>query len=1214
MPSFYVSPSARCSFQTSLESFALDLLYGELILKQCDRYSPVHVAYDDDCNLISIMVPNLFKACSELESAMEQNGDDHDEATKKKFSIFKIRCNWLLAGFYLWRSRIARSIWEAQEAEEEGTAFIEEALKGFSPPCLRQIKSLPTPHLASPGRTESYWKEISPTALAKYRDEIQASSVVSLVRGKFQDLIAAMDRRSESTEVPVNVSDEDAKALVEIGETLFDRYKSGYGDEEAKHSELVENFLSVHGNDIISSSRSEGQNDFSSISLLIPLERLDPASLRKMSNPSILSMLVVCMNMKQTNQFLVMQLLVRLVLSTKDTHSVLLQRIHDAKATRNEGDDDDFSDSDDDSMMSDDSEERNTSNKNMDEKRAMQCGHLVAFLVHRICEGFSKCLSTEEKQLFIADEECRTLVRCSLELSSHWFEATAKHFEPEDLADLLIFRSVSSLMILLCTDLTPVERHKFDAQYLQYLTKILISHRKVFAGLVHNHGDRSTRITKQKLCIKRTEYVNAVVSEIGILMSHYQGKVQKLVMVQSDICVGFPNSEWNYFIDSVLWFWKYASQNLSENQGTGPPVVACSSFDRPIVKCLRVPVAIIVVALCGSAASSRTNRGEPVGDSEDPLCLSEFYDSDESANDWLSDDEEPDDESQKRRELLRVLCHAVQCITLVLDKIDDKEALSVVSQSRCKDLGPVFPLVASRVLNRFADSLLQNFVDENQDEPNLWSEEYPVGTRTIGEILDSNLHKVLRWLYGFVLVGEKAHLQSSGKDLAMTATPILDLAVRDCHLENVSAAAQLYRCIVRAYSTGRRSPPKKALELVSSALPPLEETEKSRALESFLFNTSEPYLSLDQIASLVRKDDNWETPFAPIGVHLVSSDEQNNPKHLSQEKEEIMRVRRGILSELAGGQLPISINEAGKGKSDQAPDDDRVATIKNEEEISKKFEAILGDLCLGDAENSQGWYRAAQCVSTKAELIADRLGLSKGFARSTDFAIPLPEPRSVQGIDRRELEEAQEEEDALINANWIHYLGSDLSVYARFSWASFDSLQACSDEIGKACRTLPSEDGKRSQRLIWRSIDSLYKKGDYLGWQEAWGGIFVFALRKLAVRFMSVALYLLLSKTEQDAEDKVLISELCESLGMILYSDLMGSQNYGYPMRAMGPKRKRDLASASRACFRAAADIVEEPSSDDDGSDDETQATWDLLFMIGKVRFLGDATAHLREK
>ena len=549
VPKFYMSPSTKCLFRESLEGFALDVLHGELILKQCDRYSPMHVRYDDDFNKISVMVPNLFEACSELGSLMGEWDDNIDESTKKTFSVLRIRCNWLLAGFYLWRSRIASSIREGKEAEEEGTACIEEALKGFNSPDLGDMPSLPTTHLASPGRTEPYWKELSPSALAKYRDEIQASSVVSLVRGKFQDLIAAMAWRHESSEICSEVSDDDAKALQEIGETLFGRYKSSYGDPEAKHSELVENFLSVNGNDVVRTSLGD-ENDAWSLALLLPLGRVDVASLRKLSNPSILSMLVVCMNMKPTNQYLIIELLVRLLLSTKDTHKVLLQRINDAKATRKGENDDDFSDSDDESMTSDDSTDRNYSNKNMDGKRAIQCGHFVAFLLQKICESFLEHLSNQEKKLFIADEGCQTVMRCSLELSSSWFETTAKYFSPEDSADLSILRSISFLVVSLRDVLPQSERQTIDGQYFHYMTKILVSHRQVLAGLVQNHGDRSTRALKQKLCAKRAEYMNTVASEIGILLSEYMGEIQNLVMVPSAILagvLGFPRTSGTSF-------------------------------------------------------------------------------------------------------------------------------------------------------------------------------------------------------------------------------------------------------------------------------------------------------------------------------------------------------------------------------------------------------------------------------------------------------------------------------------------------------------------------------------------------------------------------------------------------------------------------------------------------------------------------------------------
>jgi hypothetical protein len=99
---------------------------------------------------------------------------------------------------------------------------------------------------------------------------------------------------------------------------------------------------------------------------------------------------------------------------------------------------------------------------------------------------------------------------------------------------------------------------------------------------------------------------------------------------------------------------------------------------------------------------------------------------------------------------------------------------------------------------------------------------------------------------------------------------------------------------------------------------------------------------------------------------------------------------------------------------------------------------------------------------------------------------------------------------------------------------------------------------------------------------------------------MCTALYVLQCKKVLEIEDKVIMSEICESLGIALYTDLMASQNYGYPMHEMALKRKRDLANAAKCCFQAATDIVDDPSGKDESS--EGRATWDLLFMIGKVR------------
>jgi hypothetical protein len=463
------------------------------------------------------------------------------------------------------------------------------------------------------------------------------------------------------------------------------------------------------------------------------------------------------------------------------------------------------------------------------------------------------------------------------------------------------------------------------------------------------------------------------------------------------------------------------------------------------------------------------------------------------------------------------------------------------------------------------------------------------------------LRKSYRWLYGFSLVGEKAH-QSAGKDSGSTTTTS-DLRNGIFQPEGTSAAAQLYRCIVRAYAGGRRSPPKAALEVVSSALPPLEESEESTILREFMFSVNDTKLGLEGIARLIEKGEDWNAPFRKIESHLAPSNRhEETGTDESYLAYEIMRVRRGISSELASGQVPMNQTDSGqKAKSDSSTDDERLLSSRHEEEISKKFFAIVDDLCLGDARNTTSWYRAAQCLAVKAELIADRLGLSKGFARNHNFSIPIPQPQKKKSLLIDALEAEQELEDSLLSKNWIQCLGNDLSVYARYLWSSFPSLVTCSAQISQHNEDDMAVDGDKNstESIALREIEAMHRSGDSLKWQEAWGGIFVCALRKLALRFMCTALYIVQSNNETDADDIMLMSEICEMIGVALYSELMASQNYGYPMHIMAQKRKRQIAMVAKTSFQSAVDIVQGQGNDDDS---ENRETWDLTLLVGKVR------------
>jgi hypothetical protein len=583
-------------------------------------------------------------------------------------------------------------------------------------------------------------------------------------------------------------------------------------------------------------------------------------------------------------------------------------------------------------------------------------------------------------------------------------------------------------------------------------------------------------------------------------------------------------------------------------------------------------------------------------DKEDPLSLVEIFDSDASCNEWDSDGEEASTREEDRlKELLRVICHAVNCIRIVLEPITDKDLASLALDSAATSiLGPRLPLIASRVLNFYADTLLVAFhvvtpetdVGQSAEDP-LWAEFYPFRTQNIGHLLDAVLHKCYRWLYGFALISEATHVQSTGKDLASPANDIPEILSKKYKIESTVAAAQLYRCIVRAYAGGRRTPPKSALELVKSALPMMEESEKSVAIRRFLFDGKFSYLNLNDIEKLVKKEGGWKDKFASIHHFVCPIIGSSVGKESSFEENEVMKIRRGLSKQLASGPIPVD-------PTDLSSDDARVVMQLHEEEISKKFNYIIDDLCISDADDVEGWYQASQCLTVKADVIADRLGYNKGFTRLSNFSVPQQRSSRRTGIPIDQLEAYQAAERSV--EEWIEYVGTDLSLYVDHTWSSFESLQACRVELKECCR--PSNFPMSLQHSLLAGIDRKFDEKKFALWQEAWGGVFVAALRKLSLRCLGIALYILQTKESRSFPETIRAAEMCEAFGVAIYGNLMASQKYGYPMHSITTKEKRDFAVAAKTCFEASVELVDTSTTQDDASDDRT--TWDLLLMVGK--------------
>lgn len=1246
-PSWYGTRNFRGdgNIREYIEVFSINLLNAELRLRMCERVAFGNNGYDDDGTVVAVLVPVLLSIANELE--IKFLTIEHD----REWLSLKARLHWLASGFYFWWGRASQNIRESREAESRGLEHIDEALQTLRLPPDDPIESLRTPQLESPARSEEHWKVLSRVSLASFRDELQASSVVSVARERFVEEVGQLEEQtsvSGEESASRELTGDEKIRLAQIGSDLVSRYSVPEEGTNPKLLELFDDFLEINGDELVKAINGDSRKgdkfapeQWKESWDLLPSDLPKIDKLLVTPTPSILSVLVVCMHAKDGSRSSLLLLLSHLAVAGFARLQTLVRKASGNTLAeggfRNSGDDD-FSDSDD-SFASDTGAE--TAEKKGELIRVERCAQVIQFLMEKIRDIYQNA-ANDNVASFPSSKECLALVRSSLAFSADWFrDMVDKDTILSFPLDVGMFLSTHKLARSLIESEANIGRTRsLESIFFAGLTRILISQRKEFFSVLRpNHGKRMGRAVRQKVCLNRADYIGTVSSEMAYMLSFARSKLVKGEMYYSYLIRGFSLSGEELEKDeglvsssslsrlaslseSVLSLWKYMASHESGSTHTVRVSGAAggSSFDRPIVETLYAPIASLIVGLCGSAITIRSMSGQETSltDGSDRLCINEFYDSDASAVDMAVDSEGSGvGNVLVKKELLMRMCHAAHCITLVTGELNTKAATCYKCPTTYDQEGPPhLPLVVSRVANHFADILLSEFgADGNPTlkRNSLWASEYPVGVRSIGGLLDFTLYKAYRALHGFVLSSTNAQQSISGMDhLALTNDDIDPSQV--FKPESTLAAAQLYRCVFRASGTVRRkSPPKEALECIGSALPPIEETERSKFIRSFLFSCDEYFtdrdvidlLNLDseQVLPLNNMPDSvWEADCSP-GSQTLNSDP------LVQEMEDVRLVRKGICRELAQGPPPsFSASSTDGTKSSKGTTgnqdgkaDERDVAANNEGELSKKFEAIVDDLCYGEAVNSKGWYDASQCLLMKADLIADRLGLSKGFSRAKDFHIPTNRV-DLEALPLSDLIDEQEKEYKRKCQGWVPYIGKDLSVYIRYQWASFPSLRDCFEEIGNCgYRERSENDDDNYAAHVWTEIGSLYDKGDFIGWQQAWGGLFVGALRKMALRCMYVALYLLRRHNTEESSEGFLPAEIAESLGISYYSELMGSQMYGYPMHVMTDHRKRQLAETALTCFEFATEASGDATIDEV---EESRQTWDLLFMKGKVSCL----------
>jgi hypothetical protein len=1180
-----------------LDYFTVNLLNAELRLKRSDGQLPGFGEYATDSNFIAVVVPELLHQASEIDAAHA------DLRQSKTWLCLKTRLHWLAAGFYLERSRLSQNIAESRLAEEFGMEQVEYTIECFSHPVKATFSSVLTPHLTSPRRTGTHWKVLSIFSLTSFRDDMQASSVVSGARQQFLEKLTEIEANWKVGGDEVLRKD-DLEGLQEVGKTLFQRYHVSDQGDGGKHEELIDDFVAACADEISDNLKPKedkkiGEDRWGSLWVLAPSGEPNIDRIIKVQNPSILTILMTCLSASDDGKLPVAHLLSRLAVFSFD-----LLRKYQKSLTARENDDDEFGDMSDDDLFSDEETEapvnqegRNASRKGGGDGQKESLVAIAAeFFVEKITHILGSDLTEIERQEYYRSEDCLALIKSSMAFVSNWYKprGSRKASPTSGNHDLRIFLSMCSFnrAITGChpTDApVPVA----EVSFFKGLCRTLLFQRHIFP-IVLGSGNESRfgRSAKQKEFLGCAELVGAVLSEFAVLLSRQvpsiinQGCLQRSALVRAVLSNAMsadsPESlSLASIVEALLFMWNVVPRDDASAAG--------SVMGRIFSETLLVPIAASIVALCGSALSSR-------GDSpaRDTLALSEFFDSDASSNEYGSDEEEITSKARKYLGLLQPLCQAIQGISLVVNNVDEKLSSRFSSKSCCeRNLGPLFPLVVTRVLSFQADILLSEFGEKTADE-NLWGE-YAYGTRSAGMLLDESLHKIYKQLYGITIVSHwvNQEKEKSCDDKSQTLK---------CP-ESTQAAAQLYRCIQRAYATSRKSIPKAALECVALALPEGEASPRRNDMRSFVFGKEIKSFSPKAVSRLVSGEGNWCEPFQVWYEAAVQLDHESTTK---DSKDEIFMVRRGITRELAQAPLPTVSHDAMRGaKVDdtQKIAEERARASFQERELSKKFWAIVDDMSYGDPGNYEGWLRAAECVTMKAELIADRLGSSLGFIRTSDFSIPTDNnPRAKMQFSVAELEDKQERDYVQNSMGWTPFIGDDLSIYVDYQWSSFKSLEKCSGAVTSKYQNLATqirtnaideESPEFLETRVWNEIEILRRKEDFIGWQQAWGGLFVEALRTIASRCLSMGFFLI-SKSGGTRSEEItssLQSEVLESLGIAKYSQLMGSQGYGYPMKTISHYRKRELATAAQHCFEEAAKKV---------VDDDDQVTYDMLFMVGK--------------
>lgn len=1200
------------NISSGIEILAMNLLSTELKMRTCERRGVNIISFSDDVHSVRTNIPYLLKYSEVLMEC------DLDLTLKRLVASLQARCHWLAGIFYVWWSQNSSDLSDIKEMEKSSLQFIDKAILSLGLPQPKPIDTVYTPHLSSHGRVGSHWIQLSVQTLADYRDQIESSTVISRVRQKFQNIVKD------------NASPDTVKTLVEsIENDLFERYQLRRDRPKQNFDELMNDFVDRH-RDFLSMAnanvftKDDSPRDYwGGMWDVFPSKASSHVRLKSIRNPSLLTMVIICYHKRQemfaTN---VSKLLAHLVICVIKELAKMLHR-KDVASNKFVADDSDGS-----------SDESSCEDENAFDPKILL--RMSQFLIAKLEDIAVTC---DDEQFGVVRKE----VMCALDVMIGWSagleptsgststESEFLHVQPS----VEIFTSSLSIMKTISERVgqeTDLHKNMLSTTFTKLVR--LIIHGKTIMLLLLSSRDKNHlgRSECHALVMLRAKYVAAAASELASMLSCHSnvylsdGQIEESFLVHGVMKLHMPSGKEGVTVsplvrlaESLAWFWNFlSSAETIEAASTSKYVAITNTVHKYAANHLLVPIAGGISALCGavghgpkSIASIYFSNLSSLRANVREESLSDFFASDDSARYAVRMDDDENAEMEYQQRLLQTLSRTVQSIGLVFSNYEDGE-LSVQPPcvySQGKN-GFSLSLIVVRVLTAIADFVMVQFAQERQGRSRqaaIWDDEYPFGFRCAGAQLDLILHRAYRCLHGINI--SASHLISHvAKDAIYPHSSTTSPANKVYYLpESTPAAIKLYRCMKRAYSNGRRSIPSDVLGCISTALPKMRETEKIDAIKKFIFgNRGEKTFNIDaetptSVESAAEPLDKIPRDF-PLWL-LEEAGDENNSSLDDELQKDISVVRKGLAQYLAEGPIPsIGLNsESNNGVQYNSTDRtllERKIAADCEIASNKKLCSIIKALHY-DSSCEKKWYRAGLCIGVKLNIILDRLIPAERGLQNNNFY-----PPSFDDVNKREKQWSKERgyrRDALkllsdqrrtfmkIQSRRHGLLGSDLAVYLDHQFCNPQSLKKLQDG-------LVGEHGiQAGHQSFLESMIIEYGKGNLSSWQRQWGSCFVTALRLARHRCFHMAMFLERKKEgslEEASKEESIYTEVAETLGTAHYDSI------GFSIRDLTKFEKRKKAQIARSCFRS---VLECLRSSIDKESDSVPATWEPLFMIGKV-------------